>query len=232
MSQNTMERRYPLSLQSSILPDWKNLLKAFVQTNCVQIGAGFFFRVIMELVSKADWKDLLMKFICISCIQVGAVIFFHAITEVSKPDWKNLLKLSINIGYIQIPFGISFLLVTELISQIAQRNLLQIFIQTNCMQVGAGFLFLVQTELVSNSELHELIIRPNIELASRLHDMWISDWKKLLQTFINTNCVQIGAGFFFLVLTELASETGSTWANFQILFLKWTKWSTEYTTEL
>ncbi|XP_051866492.1 uncharacterized protein LOC127567526 isoform X4 [Pristis pectinata] len=232
MSQNTMERRYPLSLQSSILPDWKNLLKAFVQTNCVQIGAGFFFRVIMELVSKADWKDLLMKFICISCIQVGAVIFFHAITEVSKPDWKNLLKLSINIGYIQIPFGISFLLVTELISQIDWEELLKTFINTSCIQVEVGFFFLVLIESKSKTELHELIIRPNIELASRLHDMWISDWKKLLQTFINTNCVQIGAGFFFLVLTELASETGSTWANFQILFLKWTKWSTEYTTEL
>ncbi|XP_051866493.1 uncharacterized protein LOC127567526 isoform X5 [Pristis pectinata] len=212
--------------------DWKDLLMKFICISCIQVGAVIFFHAITE-VSKPDWKNLLKLSINIGYIQIPFGISFLLVTElISQIDWEELLKTFINTSCIQVEVGFFFLVLIESKSKTAQRNLLQIFIQTNCMQVGAGFLFLVQTELVSNSELHELIIRPNIELASRLHDMWISDWKKLLQTFINTNCVQIGAGFFFLVLTELASETGSTWANFQILFLKWTKWSTEYTTEL
>ncbi|XP_072897923.1 uncharacterized protein [Hemitrygon akajei] len=246
--------------------DWKDVLKTFVQTNCVQVGAGFFFHIITELVSKTDWKDLLTNFICVCCIQVGAVFCFLAITEVfSKPDRKNLFKLFTNIGYIQFGVGFTFLIVTEVISQIewkeflktflgscfiqvgagflfvvstvitsntARRNLLLIFIQTNCVQFGAGFLFLVVIQLASNTVLHELIVQPNTELSSRLNDIWISDWKPLLQRFISTTCVQIGVGAFFLVLAELVSKIGNTWTNFQVLFLRWIKRSTEYTAEL
>ncbi|XP_062903208.1 uncharacterized protein LOC134345842 isoform X3 [Mobula hypostoma] len=222
--------------------DWKTVLKTFVQTNCVQVGAGFFFHVITELVSKTDWKDLLTTFVCVCCIQVGAVVCFLSITEVvSKPDRKNLFKLFTNIGYIQIGVGFTFLIVTELILQIdwkeflktffgnsciqvgagflfvltvitsntARRNLLLIFIQTNCVQFGAGFLFLVVIELASNTALQELIIQPDTELFSHLNDIWITDWKPLLQRFTNTNCVQIGVGAFFLVFAELVSKTGS-----------------------
>ncbi|XP_072113112.1 apolipoprotein L6-like [Mobula birostris] len=80
--------------------------------------------------------------------------------------------------------------------------------------------------------LHELIIQPDTELFSHLNDIWITDWKPLLQRFINTNCVQIGVGAFFLVFAELVSKTGNTWTNFQVLFLRWIKRSTEYTAEL
>ncbi|XP_062903207.1 uncharacterized protein LOC134345842 isoform X2 [Mobula hypostoma] len=212
--------------------DWKTVLKTFVQTNCVQVGAGFFFHVITELVSKTDWKDLLTTFVCVCCIQVGAVVCFLSITEVvSKPDRKNLFKLFTNIGYIQIGVGFTFLIVTELILQIDWKEFLKTFFGNSCIQVGAGFLF-VLTVITSNTARRNLLL-----------------------IFIQTNCVQFGAGFLFLVVIELASNTalqeliiqpdtelfshlndiwitGNTWTSFQVLFLRWIKRSTEYTAEL
>ncbi|XP_078264544.1 uncharacterized protein LOC144598353 [Rhinoraja longicauda] len=216
--------------------DWKNLLKTFIQSNCVQVGTGLIFHLMMELLSKSDWNELLTNFICISCLQVGAVFMFL----LSKPDRKDLFKLFTTNVLIQIGVGFSILLITELISKInwkiflmtfictscfqvlagffwlvfmamisntAQNNVLETFIKTNCIQVVAGILFLIVMELVSNAELRKLIVQPNVPLSSDLFEKWASDLNNLLTTFLISNGVQVAAGFIFLVLKELFSKT-------------------------
>ncbi|XP_069779615.1 apolipoprotein L5-like isoform X2 [Narcine bancroftii] len=209
--------------------DWHNLLTKFA---CIQVGAVIFFLVIKGAVSESG-SNLFKLLFHIGYIQVGVGVSFLLITElVSIIDWKEFLKTFIITSCIQVIAGFSFLLFIGIKSKTAENNVLETFVQTNCIQFGAGFLFLAVTELVSNTALHELIVQPN-NLQSRHHyKMWISDWKNMLQTFISTNCIQIGVGFFFLIVTELVSKTGNTLANFQILFLKWIKQSTAYMTEL